>query len=316
MKIVFAGGCFWGTEHFFKQIKGVTATKTGYVNSLVPNPTYKEVCTGVTGAAEAVMVDYDPAVAPLAFLIRMFFISIDPTSVDRQGNDVGTQYRTGIYYTSTDQEVVAQRLLASEARRYALPLAVELMPLANFYPAEDYHQAYLDLNPGGYCHIDPRLFAVAREARPRADERWYKPSDAVLRCTLSPLQYEVTQNAATESPFSNEYHAHHAKGIYVDVTTGEPLFASTDKFDSGCGWPAFSRPLPGASIVELTDLSHGMRRTEVRSGLGDAHLGHLFPDGPRDRGGLRYCINSAALRFVPAEDMAAEGYGDFLKYVE
>ena len=195
------------------------------------------------------------------------------------------------------------------------------MPLRNFYPAEDYHQDYLDKNPGGYCHIDPRLFEVARDSSRNAahgadSSRWKRPSDDELRRRLTDIQYDVTQNNGTEPPFTNEYWNERREGIYVDVTTGEPLFASSDKFSAGCGWPSFSRPIPGASIVERSDHTHGMVRTEVRSYAGDAHLGHVFNDGPRASGGLRYCINSAALRFIPVEDMDALGYGDYLPYVK
>ena len=309
--ICLAGGCFWGTEHFLKQIDGVVSTETGYANSNTPDPTYREVCTGTTGAAEAVMVRYDPSRVGLPFLLRLYFLTIDPTSLNRQGNDRGTQYRTGIYYTAEAQKPVIVNALDSLQRQLDKPLAIETGRLRNFYPAEDYHQDYLDKNPGGYCHIDPRLFELARNA----GHRWRRPTDEQLRRDLTPMQYKVTQNNGTEPPFANEYWDNHRQGIYVDITTGEPLFASTDKFDSGCGWPRFSKPIPGSSIVEKSDTSHGMVRTEVRSGDGDAHLGHVFDDGPRELGGLRYCINSASLRFVPLDRMAVEGYGEYIKYV-
>lgn len=317
--IAFAGGCFWGTEHFMKQIEGVTDTQVGYANSVVPDPTYKQVCTGTTHAAEAVMVQYDPDTVSLPFLIDLYMMTIDPTVLNRQGNDVGTQYRTGIYYTSEAQKPIIEEALAAYAPDYNKPIVVEVLPLKNFYPAEDYHQDYLDKNPNGYCHVDPRLFAVARKARmPRQGRvsKWQKPSQEELKAKLTPIQYEVTQNAATEPPFRNEYWNKHEPGIYVDVTTGEPLFASSDKFDSGCGWPSFVRPLPEAGIVEKPDFTHGMSRTEVRSSAGNAHLGHVFPDGPAARGGLRYCINSASLRFIPLSEMAAAGYGAYVKYVK
>lgn len=314
--IYFAGGCFWGTEHFMRQIPGVIDTQVGYANSIVPYPSYRDVCTGHTDAAEAVKVEYDPHKVSLQFLIRLYFMTIDPTSVNRQGNDVGVQYRTGIYYTTEQQLAVINAEVEALGREYASPIAVEIMPLENFYEAEDYHQDYLMKNPSGYCHINPKLFDIARRAKMSTSPRFARPSDEELRRQLTPVQWEVTQNSATEPPYDNEYYNNHRKGIYVDITTGEPLFASSDKFDSGCGWPSFSRALPNAGITESTDHSHGMVRTEVRSALGNAHLGHLFPDGPKESGGMRYCINSASLRFVPLEEMANAGYADFIKYVD
>lgn len=323
--IYLAGGCFWGTEHFMQQIPGVISTEVGYANSNVPNPSYREVCTGRTGAAETVKVTYNPDEVTLPFLLNLYYKTIDPTSLNKQGNDRGTQYRTGIYYTEeSEAPVVAESLEALQAR-YNRPLAIEAGPLRNFYPAEDYHQDYLNENPGGYCHINPALFRMAREAKdPDAPVNhkktsgpvYTKPSEEELREKLTPLQYEVTQNAATERPYLNEYDHEFRPGIYVDIVNGEPLFVSTDKFDSGCGWPAFSKPISEDLIKEVRDTSHGMIRTEVRSAHGDSHLGHVFNDGPRDKGGLRYCINSASLRFIPLADMKAEGYGDLIPLVE
>lgn len=309
--IYFAGGCFWGTEHFMKQINGVVSTQTGYANSRIANPSYREVCSGSTDAAEAVKVVYDPAKINLDTLIELYFLTIDPISVNRQGNDRGTQYRTGIYYDHAADRAIINKRLHRLADKYDSPIAIEVKPIENFYPAEDYHQDYLEKNPGGYCHIDPRLFEVARNANETV-----KPTVNYLNDRLTRMQYDVTQNSATEPPFNNEYWDNHRKGIYVDIITGEPLFVSTDKFDSGCGWPSFSRPLPTASIVEKSDYSHGMTRTEVRSGSGGSHLGHVFNDGPQERGGMRYCINSAALDFIPLEEMSSSGYADYIKYVK
>lgn len=318
--IYFAGGCFWGTEHFFKQIDGVTDTEVGYANSVIPHPTYREVCTGQTQAVEGVRVVYDTAIIDLPYLIRLYLMTIDPTSVNRQGNDAGTQYRTGIYYTTADQQRAAIAELDKEATRHSRPLAVEIKPLINFYSAEEFHQDYLDKNPRGYCHINPRLFEIARNAGRRAAVsvdagKYSRPSDSELRTHLNGIQYAVTRQNATEAPFSNEYFDEKRPGIYVDITTGEPLFLSTDKFDSGCGWPSFSRPVSPDVIKVKNDSSHGMERTEVRSRVGDAHLGHVFVDGPVDRGGLRYCINSASLRFIPLDRMAESGYEEFMPYV-
>ena len=293
------------------QLPGVVATTVGYANSLVPDPTYKMVCTGRTEAAEAVEVTYDPVRIGLSDILYFYFRSIDPTTLNRQGNDTGTQYRTGIYYTDANDVEVIDAIVSTVARRYHRPLAVEVEPLANFYPAEEYHQDYLDKNPGGYCHVEPALFAEARAFRHRtaADRE-------ALRRKLTPLQWEVTQNGATERPFVNEYDHEFRPGIYVDITDGTPLFVSSRKYDSGCGWPAFTRPITEGSLTEHVDTSYGRVRTEVRSATSGAHLGHVFPDGPADQGGLRYCINSASLRFIPLDRMEAEGYAEYIPLIE
>ena len=311
-EICLAGGCFWGTEHFFKLIPGVTSTTVGYANSNCPDPSYREVCTGTTEAAEAVMIRFDSSRITLREIIDLYLHTIDPTSVNRQGNDIGSQYRTGIYYTDTAQLSVINEAVDEIRHGLDAPVAIEIAPLRNFYPAEEYHQDYLDKNPGGYCHISPDTMEIARRFARSRRKRYTRPSDEELSQRLTPLQFMVTRRNATEPPYRNEYNAEHRPGLYVDITTGQPLFLSTDKFDSRCGWPAFSRPVDDASVTELPDLSHGMNRIEVRSSDGDSHLGHVFPDGPADRGGLRYCINSAALRFIPLEDMEAEGYGDLI----
>ncbi|MDO4728107.1 MAG: peptide-methionine (R)-S-oxide reductase MsrB [Bacteroidota bacterium] len=315
-EIYFAGGCFWGTEHFFKQIRGVVATQVGYANGRTINPTYQQVYTDQTGFTETVKVVYDPTQVSLELLLDLFFETIDPTSLNKQGNDIGTRYRTGIYHTQKEDAPIIAKALEDLAKKYQSPIVVEDLPLENFYDAEEYHQNYLDKNPGGYCHINPRLFEMAKNANPEKKTTYQKPDDATLKKSLTSIQYEVTQNNATERPFQNEYWDEFREGIYVDITTGEPLFVSTDKFDAGCGWPSFSKPIDKKLIAEVLDKSHGMIRTEVRSTTGDAHLGHVFTDGPADKGGLRYCINSASLRFVPKEAMKQEGYEAYLHLLE
>lgn len=309
--IYLAGGCFWGTAHLFSLVPGVVGTEVGYANSLVPNPSYEQVCTGHTRAAETVKVEYDDVQVGLTDLLKLYFKSIDPVSVNRQGNDTGTQYRTGIYYSDPADLPVIEAQMAVVQRRTPRPLAVEVAPMENFHPAEEYHQDYLYKNPGGYCHINPALFDEAARMRPTMGK-----DREELRKRLTPLQWEVTQNAATERPFTNEYDQEFRRGIYVDITDGTPLFVSSAKYDSGCGWPAFSRPISGKLIEERPDTSYGRLRTEVRSARSGAHLGHVFNDGPEKTGGLRYCINSASLRFIPLEEMAVEGYADFIPLVE
>lgn len=309
-KIYLAGGCFWGTEHLFSLVDGVVSTEVGYANSDVPDPSYELVCTGTTGAAETVEVVYDEFKIGLSELLAIYFKSIDPTSYCRQGNDVGTQYRTGIYYVDPSDLSVIEAFVAAVQRRYDEPLEVEVGPLLNFYPAELYHQDYLDKNPGGYCHISPSLFNEVRGRKSSENKK------VELRERLTPLQWEVTQNGATERPFVNEYDHEFRRGIYVDIVDGTPLFISSRKYDSGCGWPAFTQPLDSSLITEHRDTSFGRVRTEVRSASSGSHLGHVFPDGPKEEGGMRYCINSSSLRFIPIEEMEAEGYGKFIPLIE
>ncbi len=319
-EIYFAGGCFWGTEHFMKQINGVAATQVGYANGKmsIKNPTYEQVCHENTGFVETVKVKYNPQQADLKLLIELYFKTIDPTSLNKQGNDRGSQYRTGIYYTDNADLSIINETVEALARKYSKPVVVEIMPLTNFYPAEDYHQDYLDKHPGGYCHISPELFDFARKANNKiimdvstAAMKYQKPDNRTLRSKLTEKQYAVTQKNATERAFKNEYWNEKREGIYVDITTGEPLFISTDKFDSGCGWPSFSKPIDKNLVMEKADNSHGMERVEIRSKIGNAHLGHVFNDGPTEKGGLRYCINSASLRFIPKAKMKEEGYAAY-----
>ncbi len=314
--IYLAGGCFWGTAHLFSLVPGVMSTVAGYANSIVPDPSYKLVCTGTTNAAETVEVVYDDSKIGLTDLLTLYFKSIDPLSLNKQGGDVGTQYRTGIYYTSEKDAPVVEAMLATLQRRHKEPIAIEYGPLQNFYPAEDYHQEYLYKNPDGYCHVNPSLFKEARELKPHIADNNHDDKKEELRKRLTPLQWEVTQNGATERPFVNEYDEEFRPGIYVDITDGTPLFVSSRKYNSGCGWPAFSRPIDDSLITEHRDTSFGRIRTEVRSASSGAHLGHVFPDGPQEDGGLRYCINSASLRFIPLEKMASEGYEDYIPLVE
>lgn len=306
-EIYLAGGCFWGLEEYFSQIKGVTATSVGYANGQVETTSYQLLAQ--TDHAETVYVAYDEAVLSLREILLYYFRVIDPFSVNQQGPDKGRQYRTGIYYVDEADLPAIQAVMTEEEKKAGgRQLAVECEPLRHYILAEDYHQDYLKKNPTGYCHID-----TSQSQIPVIDVNSYpKPADEDLQASLTPLQYQVTQEAATERPFENEFWNSDEAGIYVDITTGEPLFLSTDKFDSGCGWPSFTKPISKEVALYYQDLSHGMNRIEVKSRAGQAHLGHVFDDGPQDQGGLRYCINSAALRFIPREDMEAAGYGLFL----
>ncbi len=316
-EIYYAGGCFWGVEEYFSRIHGIADVTVGYANGSTAHPTYREVCSQKTGHAETVHVRYDPTQISLKTLTEQFFKIINPTSVNRQGNDVGTQYRTGIYYTDERDRSVIEPIMRTVQEKYGKPLAVELMPLKNYYLAEEYHQDYLRKNPNGYCHISfDSLKDIKAEKNIMVDpSKYHKPSDAELKKRLSNIEYDVTQHAGTERAFTGQYWNNKAAGIYVDIVTGEPLFSSVDQYDSGCGWPSFTKPIDPAIIIERPDNSHGMKRTEVRSRVGDSHLGHVFNDGPKDRGGLRYCINSASIRFIPYEAMEKEGYGEFCRVI-
>jgi len=306
-EIYLAGGCFWGLEEYFSRIPGVEKTTVGYANGQVETTNYQLIKE--TDHAETVQVVYDSDKITLRAILLYFFRVIDPLSINKQGNDRGRQYRTGVYYLDeADRQVIAQ-VFAEQEEQLGHKIAVELEPLRHYILAEDYHQDYLKKNPGGYCHID-----VTDAAQPLIDPAAYqKPDQETLKAKLTAEQYQVTQESATERPFHNVYDQTFEEGIYVDITTGEPLFFGKDKFASGCGWPSFSRPIAKDVVHYYQDQSHGMERIEVRSRSGNAHLGHVFTDGPKDQGGLRYCINSASLRFVPKEEMEREGYGYLLK---
>ena len=308
-EIYLAGGCFWGLEEYFSRISGVLQTSVGYANGQVETTNYQLIKE--TDHAETVQVVYDEKVVSLREILLYYFRVIDPLSVNQQGNDRGRQYRTGIYYLEEANLPTVNTVVREQELLIGRKIAVEVEKLRHYILAEDYHQDYLKKNPGGYCHID-----VRDAEKPLIDAANYeKPSQAVLRENLSEESYRVTQEAATEAPFSNAYDQTFEEGIYVDITTGEPLFFAKDKFASGCGWPSFSRPISKELIHYYQDLSHGMERIEVRSRSGNAHLGHVFTDGPQELGGLRYCINSASLRFIAKDEMEEAGYGYLLPYL-
>ena len=303
--IYLAGGCFWGLEAYMEKVYGVADAVSGYANGKTENPTYEDISYKNTGHAETVKVDYDPERISLEKILDYYLLVVDPTSLNKQGNDRGTQYRSGVYFTDDNEKKVIEERLKKEQEKYKDKIVVEVGKLENFYKAEEYHQDYLKKNPNGYCHID-----ISKANQVIIDVTKYpKPTDEELKKKLTDIQYKVTQKNDTEHAFSNEYWDNKEKGIYVDVATGEPLFSSNDKFDSSCGWPSFSKPISKEVVTYHKDLSYNMERTEVRSRSGNSHLGHVFNDGPKELGGLRFCINSASIKFVPLQDMEKEGYG-------
>lgn len=303
----FAGGCFWGLERYYQGVDGVVDTTVGYAQSQVDHPSYEQVCHGETDAVETVMLRFDERRVSLRTLVLLFVDVVDCFSVDQQGPDRGRQYRSALLYLDDAQRETYSEVMALVERRARREPAVLVEPLRNFFPAEAYHQDYLMTNTGGYCHISLEAIRdVARRQR-YIDRVWQ----------LDDEQFAVTQLAATEHPFDNAYDREFRPGIYVDVVSGEPLFTSADKFDSGCGWPAFSKPIDGSSLTEHRDLTlPGRPRVEIRTAETQIHLGHVFDDGPRELGGKRYCMNSAALRFIPLERMEEEGYGAYVPLVK
>lgn len=301
-EIYLAGGCFWGVEEYFSNISGVVKTSVGYANGNSTNPTYENL--KLTNHAEVVYVKYDPEIVGLEFILDMYFKVIDPLSKNKQGGDIGTQYRTGIYYVDDAELPTIKRCISALENELGKKTCIEIEKLFNYADAEDYHQDYLKKNPNGYCHIGSDKFDDAKNAKPIAD----------LKHTLSPLDYEVTQNCATEPPFKNEFWDHYKDGIYVDKITNEPLFLSHDKFACAGGWPSFSKPISDEIIEENLDTTHGMIRTEVKSKHGKTHLGHVFNDGPEKLGGIRYCINSVSLKFIPVEKLEENGFSEYLKH--
>ena len=306
--IYLAGGCFWGLEKLMQSIPGVTRTTAGYANGksdIVPD--YQTVSSGRSGYRETVRVGYDPEKISLDALLFAYFRVIDPTIENRQGNDRGTQYQTGIYYTDDASKETVMRIAEIERERHPA-FKVEIGPLTSFYDAEEYHQKYLDKNPGGYCHIRADEFKEAAEMI--IDPGKYpRPETGKIAGILDETAFSVTQKGDTEPAFQNAFRDRQEKGIYVDVVTGEPLFTSSDKYQSSCGWPAFSKSIDENTIIPQKDNSFGMKRTEVKSRAGNSHLGHVFSGDRESPSGTRYCINSASLRFIPYAEMEKEGYG-------
>ena len=322
--LIVAAGCFWCAETAFEGVPGVAKVTSGFAGGTVPNPTYDQVVRGRTGHYEVIEIVYDPEQVDLETLLRIFWRNVDPFDGGGQFCDRGDSYRSAIFATSAQREAAEASLIEVEQMLDGA-IRTNILDAAPFYPAEDYHQDFWLKDPQRYysyrtgCRRDERLAEVWGDETASAgsdmivDEwaaRFTRPSDDQLKERLSAMQYRVTQQDGTEPPFANAYDDNKEAGIYVDIVSGEPLFSSLDKFDSGTGWPSFTQPLEPALIVTKPDPGVFGNRTEVRSRVADSHLGHVFEDGPAPTG-LRYCMNSAAMRFIPAADLKAEGYGEY-----
>jgi peptide methionine sulfoxide reductase msrA/msrB len=340
----FAGGCFWCMEEAFEKLPGVGDVLSGYTGGQTVKPSYEQVSSGGTGHAESIEVHYDPSKIGYAQLLYHFWRNIDPLTANAQFCDEGTQYRSAIFVRTDEERRLADESKKAVATRFGKPVTTEIVTAGTFYPAEDYHQDYYSKNPvryrfyktgcgrmnrleklwgeeaGGGAHpgeggTAPTSAAASTNSTKGGAMTYSKPNDKEIKAKLTPIQYEVTQNEGTEPPFRNEYWNNHEDGIYVDVVSGEPLFSSLDKFESGTGWPSFTKPLEPENVVTERDFKLLLPRTEVRSKHGDSHLGHVFDDGPKPTG-LRYCMNSASLRFIPVSKLEAEGYGQYLPLFE
>ena len=322
-KATFAGGCFWCMEYPFEELNGVTEVIVGYTGGHQENPTYEEVTTGKTGHLEAVQITYDSSIITYSELLDVFWKQIDPTDAGGQFADRGEQYKTAIFYHSDEQKRLAEESKEElqKSGEFQGAIVTKIIKASEFYKAEDYHQGYYQKCPIKYelyrtgSGRDAYLKLKRDNIMEPNDKNYNKPSEEELQNLLTPLQFNVTQSCGTEKAFDNEFWDNKKEGIYVDIVSGEPLFSSFDKFDSGTGWPSFIKPLEPDNILEKEDRSLSISRTEVRSKLADSHLGHVFNDGPSPTG-LRYCINSAALRFIPWKDLEKEGYGQYKKLFE
>lgn len=332
-----AGGCFWCTENDYEKIPGVIDAVSGYMGGTVLAPSYNQVVEGGTGHREIVKVVYDSNKITYRRIVLELFRETDPTDAGGSFYDRGYQYTSAIYYQNDEERTIAEEVIKEleERKIFKKPIATSVEPAGTFWIAEKYHQDYANGNPLRYKYYrsgsgrdafiesvwgDGKNDDLFEDEKMEEDEgttsvnswnNFIKPSKAELKETLTELQYYVTQKEGTEKPFQNEYWDNHEEGIYVDVVSGEPLFSSTDKFDSGTGWPSFLKPIEEGVVVERDDYRLIFRRTEIRSKIADSHLGHIIMDGPKENDYIRYCTNSASLRFVAKTDLLSQGYSKY-----
>lgn len=312
-----AGGCFWCIEAPLEAIDGVVKVVSGYAGGTEKNPTYKQVASGQTGYKEAVQVYFDPEIISYSEILDVYWKQFDPTDKGGSFYDRGPQYESAIFYHDEKQKAVAQKSKEAldNSGIFDKPITTEIAKFTTWYNAEENHQDYAEKNPDHYLSYKKgsgrEAFIKGIWGDDNVDEYMRNAKDKSRKENLTELQYNVTQNSATEPPFRNEFWDHKEVGIYVDIVSGEPLFSSKDRFECGSGWVSFTKPIDTRFTKKLEDKSHMMNRIEVRSKIADSHLGHVFYDGPEPTG-LRYCINSASLKFIPKNTMKEMGYGGYL----
>ena len=307
-KIYLAGGCFWGMQTYFSKIKGIIETTVGYANGLTETTDYNIIKT--TDHAETIEIIYDENKINLAEIFDRFLLIIDPYFINKQGNDIGRQYRSGIYYVDEYSEKCAKCLIKIfEKNNNNSKTEIEICKLKHFIKAEEYHQNYLDKNPHGYCHIDLNILDKPLSKFKKVDLK-----NINIEKIIDELSYNVMVNKYTEKPYTSSINSKNECGLYVDKISGEALFSSEDKYDAGCGWPSFTKGITTDCINFQNDYSHNLNRVETKSKIQDSHLGHVFEDGPKNKGGLRFCINGSSLKFIPIKKLENTPYEIYLPY--